>query len=234
MARFQYFDGSTRLDTAEAAALQALRADASALSLTDFDAAVDTSGLLEEGECLADYLRADDTTTFYVVEGPRGRLYGVRTMGFDFLFTRGGRAPVLCDGLEEAALVGELARDPMAWLLLPVNAPDATSRVGLERLVASSGEYRRITGAHGGERYQLLINGEPVCGAQIVDSVISTLYTRSDYRRQGLARRLIGRVLLDHPGLRHSDDRTKDGERFVANTPLRRAGEAREGLAPAP
>lgn len=218
-----HFAGDTsRITNEQFHALIALKqGHARTLLQGEFENLVDLSDYFEEGDCMDYVLMQDPDTSFYLIDYNGEQIAGLHTCGKDDLFTANGQMPSLELGVH-APINDEIQNGYLAWVLAPCNTPFSAKAMGAETVRFETDKLRCIDGSNGCTRLQLLYQGEAVCGMQVKDNKIETMYTHSDpkFRRKGLATQLLRHVQALFPDVQFSDSLSDDGKLFVASTPL--------------
>lgn len=200
----------------------ALVSRAEAISQEEFEKACNLSDLLNDGETLEDFVSPDPQHTFYKVRDDAGHdVHFIQHSGFEFFFAEEGQWPPQVRPTDlELVIHGEYSRDALAMVILGPNDPRIIGAPHHEREVDRRGNLRVIQGGEPGEHhshYRFILDTEqgPAAGIRVTsDGGIDQIYTRQEFRRQGLAsalvqhaRELLGDVQMD-------SSRTADGQAF--------------------
>lgn len=229
------FAGDTaRLKFEELTTLQVLKENSgTAITAQDFAQAVELGSFLEDGDTLEDLVREDPETSFYSMSLADGTYLGLRNCGVDRLFSHDGNMPRLDFGLD-SSINEQCRRSQLAWVLAPCGSLLANGPMGDEVQTFKTSKLARFDGSKGSTRLQLLHQGEAVCGLQIKNNTVETLYTDSNWHRQGMASRLMNHAHKLFPDLQISQSRTSDGKAFFDGYQARRRTSPNRSVEPEP
>lgn len=175
------------------------------LSPFDFSQKVSLDDYLDQDEELTQLLKLNPDTKFYKVEfNPGEFLYGIQGFGVDTLFTMHGK-PVTLDADFDPLLSEEITTNPSGWVLAPCNSFYARHHMGDEFVRFNTGSLKCFDGTNGSARLQMIVNGRPVCGMEVQDDTVKTLYTFSADRDKGYDAQLLEHAQRLFSNLRYSD-----------------------------
>lgn len=188
----------------------------------DFLNTVDIHDVFDSEEDFYDQISSDEETVFFTFSVEGNELAGMRYSGEFILFSKDGEMPCEIDDVEPKRNLADYHSDSLSWVLFEENSPLVKIKAGEEILKWETFKAKCYIGVNTNSfRYQLKnTEQEVIAGIFISDSVIDTIFTSINDRRNSLGRRLLAIAKNDIPTLRHSDVHTDIGRDFIASTPL--------------
>lgn len=171
----------------------------------DFYDRVTLEDYLDDGEEFTNFLRSNPHAQFYKVEfNPGEYLYGIQAAGIDTLFTMHGK-PIQLSSEFDAELSKEISLNADSWVLTPCNSIYALEHMGDEFIRFANSTLRCFDGTNGATRLQLIVDGRPVCGIEVMNDVVEHFYTMTSERDKGYPEQIIGEAQKIFQNLKTSE-----------------------------
>ena len=111
----------------------------------------------------------------------------------------------------------------LSYLLLPVGQ---TQQIGAEKRDKKTKDgIERYSNKFGSYRYVMVMDGEPVGAIQVMSrdkskGVAANVFVKPEYRRQGIAKRLLVQAKKDFDEVEYNPDQSDDGKAWVSSLSL--------------
>ena len=123
-------------------------------------------------------------------------------------------------GKDGATKYFEGAEYDLSYLLLPVGQ---TQQIGAEKQDKKTKDgIERYSNQFGSYRYVMMMDGEPVGAIQVMSrdkskGVAANVFVKPEYRRQGIAKRLLVQAKKDFDEVEYNPDQSDDGKAWVSS-----------------